>query len=104
MKESTKIKQKQRDGLAKILSAKALNASFAVITFALLGLASPLIDLPGNLGAAKAVAQEGPEKKQKTEAFLVQPEKCSSHDYTITLRLYYIFSLALYFITASVHD
>ena len=36
MKESTKIKQKQRDGLAKILS-KALNASFAVITFALWG-------------------------------------------------------------------
>ena len=65
MKESTKIKQKQRDGLAKILSGKALNASFAVMTFALLGLASPLIDLPCHLGAAKAVAQESTEKKQK---------------------------------------
>ncbi len=66
MKESTKIKQKQRDGLAKILLGKTRNASLAVVTLALLGLASPFSDLVGKLGAAEAIAQEAPAKKQKT--------------------------------------
>jgi hypothetical protein len=41
MTDTTKIKQKQRYGLAQAFLGKARNASLAFVTLALLGLASP---------------------------------------------------------------